>query len=228
MIKLWWTISLALLGFGLAQDLTADEVLAKLTAGAESLQDASLSVSGRITDPTGSELALELRAYLIPPLELVRLEFFQPGALADNFIVLDGEVVYNYLFVTNQVMIHMAGDPDALGALFPDANAVGPLALSFDLSRLFDGWQVSLSGYGPSPEGEVYLLRFSNSDPLAEISHVNAAVVAERWLPYRLEFVAGNGQVVAELFFTDVLRDQGLNPDDLRYLPPDAEIIDER
>lgn len=228
MIKLCCTISLALLSFGLAQDLTADEVLAKLTASAENLQDASLLVSGRITDPTGSEMALELRAYLIPPLELVRLEFFQPGALADNFIVLDGEVIYNYLFVTNQVMIHNAGDPDALGALFPDANAVGPLPLSFDLSRLFDGWEASLSGYGPSPEGEVYLLRFSNSDPLAEISHVNAAVVAERWIPYRLEFVASDGQVVAELFFTDVLRDQGLNPDDLRYLPPDAEIIDER
>jgi outer membrane lipoprotein-sorting protein len=52
--------------------------------------------------------------------------------------------------------------------------------------------------------------------------------VAERWIPYRLEFVASDGQVVAELLFTDVLRDQGLNPDDLRYLPPDAQIIDER
>ncbi|MBS3967687.1 MAG: outer membrane lipoprotein carrier protein LolA [Truepera sp.] len=228
MIKLLWTISLALLSFGLAQDLTADEVLAQLTASAQSLEDASLLVSGRMIDPAGSEMALELRVYLIPALELVRLEFLQPTALADNFMVLDREIVYNYLFVTNQVMIHSAGDPDALGALFPDANAVGPLALSFDLSRLFDGWEASLIGYGPSPEGEVYLLRFSNSDPLAEISHVNAQVVAERWVPYRLEFVASDGQVIAELFFTDLVRDQGLSPDDLRYLPPDAEIIDER
>jgi len=226
MIKLWWTISLALLSFGLAQDLTADEVLAKLTASAESLQDASLLVSGRITDPTGSEMALELRAYLIPAQELVRIEFRQPAALADNFIVLDGEVVYNYLFVTNQVMIHSAGDPEALGVLFPGAE--GALTLSFDLSRLFDGWEASLIGYGPSPEGGVYLLRFSNSDPLAEIGHVNAKVVAERWIPYRLEFVASDGQVIAELLFTDLVRDQGLSPDDLRHLPPDAEIIDER
>lgn len=228
MIKLLWTISLALLSFGLAQDLTADEVLAKLTASAESLQDASLLVSGRFTDPAGSERALELKVYLIPPLQLVRLEFRQPDALADNFVVLDGETVYSYLFVTNQVMIHSVSDPDALGALLPDANAVGPLALAFDLSRLFDGWEATVSGYGPSPEGEVYLLRFSNSDPVAEISHVNADVVVDGWIPYRLEFITGDGWVVAELFFTAIVRDQGLNPDDLRYLPPDAVIIDER
>jgi len=227
-MKLLCLLFSAFLAVGLAQTRSAEEVLAQLTANAESLQDASLLVSGRVLDPAGGEMTLELRAYLIPALELVRLEFRQPDALADNFIVLDREVVYNYLFVTNQVMIHSAGDPDALGTLFPNANAAEPQALSFDLSRLFDGWEVGLSGYGPSPEGEVYALRFTNSDPAAEVSHVNAEVLAERWLPYRLEFVASDGQVIAELLFTDLLIDQGLDPDDLRHLPPDAVIIDER
>lgn len=227
--RVFFTLSLALsIGFGLTQDLTADEVLAHLTARAESLQDASFSVSGRLVDFDGSEIEIALEVYVIPVAELARAVFLKPDALADNFIVLDGQVVYNYLFVTNQVTVLHAGDPDALGALFPAAVTEEALTLAFDLDRLFAGWQASVTGYGPSPEGDVYALRFTNVDPTAEVSHVEAEVVAERWVPYRLAFIAGDGRLLAEFYVSELVLDQGLDPDDLRYLPPDAEIIDER
>ena len=228
---------LALMGYGSAQTLSADQVLANLQTSGETLQDASFTLTGSVTEQSSADTPLELNVQLIPEQKLIRADILQPAALADNFIVVDDQAFYNYLFVTNQVSVLNTNDPDALAGLFPDAQAQVEEAgeeFDFDLSldSLSEGWDVALEGYGESPVGNVYTLRFTNQDETATVRYVNAEIVDGEgngnWYPYTLTFLNADSTSLASLAFENFKRDTGLDPADLRFIPRDAEIIDER
>jgi outer membrane lipoprotein-sorting protein len=216
-----------------AQELSEEELLEQLQASAESLQDASFVLTGRLYDAGGGAIELEIEVQTIPGEELVRAYFIQPDALADNFVIVDGRAVYNYLFLTNQVTILPIDDPDALGGLFPDVQAdIEEQAAEFDFSlnleRLFQGWTMTIERYGETPLGNAYFLRFDNEEEGANIGYVLAQVLDEVWVPYRLDFILADGTPLAELVIEAFVRDQGLAASELRFIPPDAEVIDER
>lgn len=214
----------SLIGFATAQDLTADTVLANATEAARSLQDAEFLLTGSLVDPDGSELALEVQVQVIPAEKLARADFFQPDALADNFVIFDDEDIYNYIFLTNQISVFKADDPNALGGLFPDTNVQQGLEFNLDLEQLFDGWRVSKEGYD---EGR-YLLKFTNNDAFGTVSYVLATVIETSWEPHTLRFFGAEDELIAHLVLEDFKRDSGLEPEDVRYYPDDAELIDER
>ena len=215
-------------GFSLAQDMSADEVVANLEAAAESLEDAQLTLTGSLIDPDGSEIALEIFLQIIPETKASRAEFFQPDALADNFIVLDGDAVYNYVFLTNQVTIFPTDDPDALGGLFPDGNVDQGFDFTFNPEQLFRGWTSSLEGYSESPVGNIYEMRFFNEEEAAIVAYVDATIVDGAWYPYTMTFYTQDDEVLADITLEDFVRDQGLDPGEVTYIPDDAEVIDER
>ncbi|MDZ7705484.1 MAG: outer membrane lipoprotein carrier protein LolA [Trueperaceae bacterium] len=220
-----------LTGAASAQELSADEIVDRLETRAETARDVDFVATGAIYNPDGEVIDLNVEVQLIPDLELARLYFVEPAELADNFIIVDGNVVYNYLFLTNQVTILNADDPDALGGLFPQVDAEQAeeeFGLELSLDRLFLGWNITKEGYSESPLGNVYELRLNNEDPSEEISTINAEVLDGSWLPYRLEFVQPDGTVLAELTFVDVMVNEGLEPANLRFFPTNAEVIDER
>ncbi len=226
-----WPLLLALLTpLAFAQNLSADEILANLEARSSSLQDASFLLTGTLFDTDGQEIALEVEAQFIPAEELARAYFIQPDALADNFIIADGDTVYNYLFVTNQVTILSADDPEALGGLLPQGEVQGSVNLTPNLGRFFssDNWNAVVEGYEDTPDGPVYRMRFNNVDENANIAYVEATVLDNEWLPQTLNFVQRSGDPLAELQFQDYQIDTGLDPAELRDIPQDAERIDQR
>ena len=216
--------------FALAQNLSADEILANLEARSSSLQDASFLLTGTLFDTDGQEIALEVESQFIPGEELARAYFLQPDALADNFIIADGDTVYNYLFVTNQVTILSADDPEALGGLLPEGEIEGTVNLTPNLGRFFssDNWDATVEGYEDTPDGPVYQMRFNNVDESADIAYVEATILDNAWLPQTLNFVQRSGDSLAELQFQDYQLDTGLDPAELRDIPQDAERIDQR
>ena len=230
MLRKTLTLCALLTPLAAAQELSADEVLDNLEARSSSLQDASFLLTGTIFDTDGQEIALEIEGQFIPAEELIRAYFIQPDALADNFIIADGETVYNYLFVTNQVTILDADDPEALGGLVPEGEVEGTVNLTPDLGRFFssDNWKPSVEGYEETPDGPVYRLRFDNLDEGANLDYVSAAILDAEWLPQSMTFVQQDGTPLAELQFQNYALDTGLDPAELRELPGDAERIDER
>jgi outer membrane lipoprotein-sorting protein len=230
MLRKTLTLCALLTPLATAQELSADEVLDNLEARSSSLQDASFLLTGTIFDTDGQEIALEIEGQFIPAEELIRAYFIQPDALADNFIIADGETVYNYLFVTNQVTILDADDPEALGGLVPEGEVEGAVNLTPDLGRFFssDNWKPSVEGYEETPDGPVYRLRFDNLDEGANLDYVSAAILDAEWLPQSMTFVQQDGTPLAELEFQNYALDTGLDPAELRELPGDAERIDER
>jgi outer membrane lipoprotein-sorting protein len=218
-----------LTSLSIAQDLSADELIANLTERAETLQDATFLVTGNLIDADGQEIPLEVNVSMLPKEGLLRADFIQPDAVADNSIIVDGEDVYNYVYLTNQVSIFPLGDPEALGGLFPASEDGTTFEFTLNFAELFEGWDISSQGSQESEVGKVYTLRFDNQETEDIIlSHVDTTIVDGTWVPYTMDFYNPEGRLVAELVFNDFMTDTGLNPDDVRYIDPSAEVIDER
>lgn len=216
--------SLILIPSGFAQDLSAEDVLAQMTETANAVTDASFLLEGELVDPDGTVLPIEVDIQVIPDVNAARAEFFQPDALADNFVVLDGEDFYNYIFLTNQASLFNASDPDALGDIFPSTAENEAFEFTFDLNQLFQGWEPEILSF---EEGR-YTLRLVNTEQDVNIAYVDATTLENEWLPETLTFSDQNGEIFSTLEFNDVALDTGLDASDVTYIPEDAEIIDER
>ena len=102
-----------------AQNMTVQEILTELEQVTQSLEDAEFLLFGKLFDSVdNTEIELEIEFQLIREEEIGKAYFVKPEALADNFILYNDDTVYNYLFLTNQVTILDATDPNALGSLF--------------------------------------------------------------------------------------------------------------
>jgi outer membrane lipoprotein-sorting protein len=208
----------------LAQQLSADEVLENMKREAEATEDASFLLTGQLIDPDGTAIALEVEVEVIPGAEAARASFIQPDALADNVVVFHDDTVYNYIYLTNQVTLFDADDPDALGGFLSGAEEGGGFTMSIDLDELFAGWEATVEGY----EDGAYRLRLDNKEEDADLDHVLATVQEGTWVPSKLMLIGQDDQTVAELFVEEFSRDQGLSVEDVTYIPDDAEVIDER
>lgn len=211
-----------------AQQLDAATVLDNVTAAAREIEDASFLLTGKLVDTDGTTITLEIEIQVVPPQTLARAYIIQPDALADNEIILDGPAVYNYTFLTNQVMIFDADDPDALGGLLPKGEDGATAEISFDLGAIFAGYDATVVDVVAGPSGDTYVVNFKNKDPEALILDVTAKIATSDWLPRQLVFIQRDGHVLAELNAENLVVDQGLDPAEVRSLPSDAEVIDNR
>lgn len=211
-------------GGAVAQDLSAQEVLDNLEREVEATEDATFLVTGRLVDADGTSINLEVDVEVIPSAQVARANFYQPDALADNVIVLDGDAVYNYIFLTNQVTVFDANDPDALGGLLGSGEDGEGVPLTLDLNQLFRGWEPSVEGY----EDGRYRMRLDNLEEGAALGHVLGTIDDTTWQPTELRLFDSDGNIVAELFIEDFESDVGLSPEDVAWIPEDAEVIDER
>ena len=204
-----------------------ESVLANLQASAERLVDVSFVLEGVLIDEAGQVFRLEIEVLAIPAIPAVGTYILRPDAIADNMIVLDGDVVRSYTFITHQTTLFDLDDPDAFGGLITvDEN--GELPINLDLAAVFADWDARLEGPQATPRGPGLQLRFDNRNPEADFSHVLAVVVEGVWEPWQLQFFLRNGDLFADLTFRDFERDRGLTREEVVYLPEDAEILDRR
>ncbi|HKI58814.1 MAG TPA: outer membrane lipoprotein carrier protein LolA [Trueperaceae bacterium] len=212
-----------------AQQPDVDTVLKNIEDAANAIQDATFTVTGKLVDSDGTVILLNVDIQAIPPKHIASAYINQPDALADNQIVLDGNVVKNYTFLTNQITLFDANDPDALGGLLPaGTNGQTSPVVSFDLKKIFSGYDASIQDVKTENGKKTYILDFTNKDPSANILDVTATVPASDWLPRELVFKQQDGKVVADLKVGGLELDQGLDPKKVTYLPQDAEVIDNR
>lgn len=212
-----------------AQKPDVSTILDNITHAANAIKDATFTVTGKLIDTDGTIIPLNVDIQAIPPKHLASAYINQPAALADNQIVLDGKVVKNYTFLTNQITLFDANDPDALGGLLPAGpNGQSSPQISFDLGKIFQGYNATIKDEKTVGGTKTYVLDFANKDPKANILNVEATVPSSDWLPHRLVFLQKGGHEVAVLNVENLKLDQGLNPQKVAYLPPDAEVIDNR
>lgn len=208
-----------------AQPLSAQEVLDALEQRAATLRDIAFVLEGELRDESGQRYAVEVEVLAIPRLQVASLYIIQPDALADNMVIVAGDEVRNYTFLTNQVALYDIDDPDAFGGLVQGGES---LALDLDLASVFAGWEVRIAAHDAGSEGDVYTLRFDNLDPLAMIHHAIVVLDASEWLPLRLAFYTSEEERFADLRLIGVEVDSGLDADEVTWVPSDAEVLDRR
>lgn len=206
-----------------AQDRSVDEVLTALEASAAAIADLAFVLEGQLVDEAGQVFRLEVEVLALPTVPALGLYILQPDALADNQIVVLGDEVRSYTFLTNQVAVFDASDPDAFGGLI-EPNADGTLPLSLDLAAVFAGWDATIE----EESATTVTVRFANRDPQAALQTVLATVTTDTWDPVRLVFFRAGDALFADLSFVGWTRDQGLSVEDVTYLPEDAEVLDRR
>lgn len=212
-------------------DEAADAVLDEVVESAEALEDASFLLTGHLVDPDGTRINLELEVQILPEERAAGAYVIQPDALADNIIVLDGDVVYNYTFLTHQVTLFDADDPDALGGLLGGVEEEREsMDVTFDLTELFEGYEARHAGRTDTPHGPADVIRLDNVEEAAEIVWVEAVVPESTRLVHRLRFYRSEGEdeLLAELVAENLRTDVGLTHEEVTYIPEDAEVIDER
>lgn len=213
----------------LAQDLDAATVLDNVQTTFEALEDTSFLLTGFLVDPDGTEIPLEIEVALIPDARVASAYIIQPDALADNIIVWNDRAVYNYIYLTNQVTVFDANDPDALGGIFGTELAENEeFEATLDLGEVFDGFDATVEGYVDTPAGPAYVVRFENLQEDANIAAATATILDGSWYPRTIELLNPAGSPIATLVFENVETDTGLAPDAVTYVPEDAEVIDER
>lgn len=225
-MKRFLLLTLAVLGT-VAFAFDVDDAVARISAAANEITDASLLLEGRLYDQDGTTIAVELDVMLMPQEELVNFFIYQPDALADNMIILDGDTIASYTFLTHQVTLFDTSDPRAFGDIIPAAkDSTRTLEISLDLNTIFADFGVELIA-GTDEDPFVTVLFYSH-DPESLIQEVWATIPTDTWLPAQATVYGADDFMYAELRFTDIATNQGLTADELRELPFDAEIIDRR
>ncbi len=178
---------------------------------------------GRIVTPGGDAQAADLIVKALPGEGIVRIEFLRPDALADNYVVITPEKVYNYLFLTNQVVV------------YPRAKARIE-GLGFDLSRMGDLRKLGERGEvsWEKPEEAAYEGRPAwrvvgrAADPdAAGFARVEVWIAREPLRLLRTAFFDAEGRLLSDLKWVE-FRHVRLTRDDLISFPPDAEWIEKK
>lgn len=219
-------LAVALLPLAAAESPDPDTVISGLQQTLDTTTDASFLVTGELLGGDGTVYRLELEVEAMPQEQLLRIFIIQPDALADNFIIVTPEDLYNYNYLTNQVVLYRADDPNAYGPLAGDAE--GSFQLTLDLAELFSGWDATVSGEVTTPLGAAVQLELSNSDRDANIAAATVTALEGDWWPQEIELFTAAGDTLLRIELSEVRTDTGLSEDDLLWYPPDAELIDER
>lgn len=204
---------LAVLVLGLALAQSVAEILDRVE---KNLQDPwQALVQGQVQGPSGPE-ELRARVYALPKENLFRIEFLKPGSLEGNFTVVTEKEVWNYLYLTNQLVISpkeraqvqgLGFSPQGLGDLKGLSERVNLRLLGEE--RLPEGVAWRLSGTAKEGQGfaslELYILK---ADPR----------------PVRFVFRDEAGKVLADLKVVEFRRTP-LRAQDLKRYPKDAQVV---
>ena len=161
----------------IAQDLTSDEILKKLRISAETLIDADFLLFAKITSSKENlEVDLEMEVQLLPEVGVFKASFINPIHLDGNFVAYDNGAVYHYFFLTNQMIVLDAKDPNAFNyalsetkdpMLLEDTNTQEPREFDMGPNEFFNflfdkQLEITVIGYEESPLGKVYKLKLYN------------------------------------------------------------------
>jgi hypothetical protein len=215
-----WLLALGLLAALPAWAVGADELFERV-AGVLEQGPWQARMVGRIVTPNGDVQEADLIVKTLPAEKIVRIEFQKPDALADNYVVITPEKVYNYLFLTNQVVV------------YPRAKARIE-GLGFDLSRMGDLRELGEKGevvwdapQATTHDGQpAWHVVGRSADPdAAGFARVEVWIAKEPARPLRTVFYGPSGQVLSDLAWVRWERTR-FSRDDLVAFPPDAEWIE--
>ncbi len=205
----------------LALGLVAAQSIAEITRQVQANLDRSpweATITGRVQLPDGSTQEAEFRLQVIPGREqLARVEFKKPAALEGNFVVISDKEVWNYLFLTNQVIIQPRAKArvEGLGVNLTDLG---------DFNQLAERVTLRLLGEQNTPAGAAWRIGGTPKDASLGFASMEILVLKADPRPIALTLRDSQNRVLADLSFQNFRR-ANLTPQTLRKRPADAEVL---
>lgn len=207
------TLVLLPLLFALALAQSATEILERVE---KNLQDPWQAVlQGQVPGPAGPE-ELRARIFAIPKENLLRIEFLRPGSLEGNFTVVTEKEVWNYLYLTNQLVVSPKERAQVQGLAF------NPQGLS-DLRALADRVAFRVVGEERLPEGVAWKL-LGQAREGQGFASLEVYVLKSDPRPVRFLFRDEAGKVLADLRVAE-FKKAALRVQDLKRYPKDAQVV---
>lgn len=176
------------------------------------------TVSGKAQLPDGSSQDIEFRLQVLPGKEqLARVEFKKPGSLEGNFVVISDKEVWNYLFLTNQLIIQPRARANIQG-LGVNLTSLG------DFDQISEQVSLKLLGEEKTPQGAAWKLAGVPKDKAQSYASMEIVVLKADPRPLSLVLKDSSGKTLAELNFKDFKR-VSLTARQLKKYPADAEVV---
>ena len=147
----------------------------------------------------------------------MRLEFKKPDPMADNFTVLTKKEIWNYLFVSNQLVIEKraGAKPNEL---------VQQIAGLGDVTSLDDQFNLKLEGESSTSDGTAWKLSGTPKKPGQRYSSVEVLILKSEPRPLVMTLKDADGKPMGALEIRDFKR-AALSLKDLTKYPRDASVI---
>jgi len=216
--KLFLAFGFGLLGSGLAQSVSD---IGKQVQDNLNKSPWEATISGKAQLPDGSLQDIEMHLQVIPSKnladQLVRLDFKKPSSLEGNFVLLSDKEVWNYLFLTNQVVIQPRSKARVEGL------GVNLTSLS-DFSQLTDKVNLKLLGEQTTPQGAAWQISGTPKDPSSGFASMEILVLKSDPRPVSIILKDSSGKTLADFNLGDFKRST-LSAKTLKKYPADAEVV---
>ncbi len=177
------------------------------------------TVVGRVEMPGGSQQTAEFMLFVRPGgRQIERIEFKRPASLEGNFVVITDREVWNYLYLTNQLVIQPRAGAKVSG-LGVNLTQLG------DFSALTDKMVLKLAGTGKTPEGPAWLIQGTAKDPgNLGFKRIEIVILQKGPRPLTIRVLSTSGKSLASLNWRAFKR-VSLSAQDLEAYPLDAQVI---
>ncbi|AFV77168.1 outer membrane lipoprotein carrier protein LolA [Thermus oshimai] len=209
MRRTWWLLVLSALAWAQNPEAILEAVTKNLSTPWQA------EVQGQIQGPSGEE-TLRARVYAVPQEGVYRIEFLKPGSLEGNFTVVTEKEVWNYLYLTNQLIIAPKEKAQVQNLGF------SPQAFG-DLKALSEKVAFTLEGEEALPEGVAWRLRGRAKERLG-FQEVVLYVLKSDPRPLRFLFRDEGGKTLADLRVVN-FKKTPLRAQDLKRYPKDAQVV---
>ncbi|PZA07126.1 outer membrane lipoprotein carrier protein LolA [Meiothermus sp. PNK-Is4] len=175
-------------------------------------------LTGKVQTPDGSTQDAELRLQVVPGANRVaRVEFNKPASLEGNFVVIDDKEVWNYLFLTNQVIIQPRAKAKVEG-LGVNLSSLG------DLEELTGRLNLRPPVEVNTPDGPAWRIAGTPKDNSLGFAQIELVVLKSDPRPLSIRLLDSSNKVLAELNLRSFKR-TNLTASALRKRPADAEVV---
>ena len=210
-------LAIAVLCLGLAVAQSVAEITRQVQANLERAPWEA-TVVGRVQLPDGSNQDAEFRLQVIPGKEqLARVEFKKPAALEGNFVVISDKEVWNYLFLTNQLIIQPRAKAriEGLGFNLTDLG---------DFQELTERLTLRLLGEQNTPAGAAWRIQGTPKEASLGFASMEILVLKFDPRPLAITLRDSSNKLLADLSFNNFRR-ANLTAQALRKRPADAEVL---
>jgi outer membrane lipoprotein-sorting protein len=208
-------LALALIGSSIAQSSVAD-ILKQTQANLEK-SSWQATVFGNFKTNGGTQEA-EVGIQVIPGADAtMRMEFKKPGAMEGNFTILSNKEAWNYLFVSNQLVI----EPRANAKLNELAQQISSLG---DVKGLDDQFNLKLEGEEKTADGTAWKLSGTPKKSGQRFASVTVLILKSDPRPLILMLNDASAKVIGTLDIRNFKRAK-LTAKELMNYPSDAAVV---